>query len=63
MTEFFNMGGYAFYIWTAYGVTALVIAIEIASLRARRRTAIEEAQLSGPETKQMPALEPAGEPK
>jgi heme exporter protein D len=63
MAEFFNMGGYGFYVWTAYGITALVIVIELATLRSRRHTAIEEAQLSGPETKQMPSLEPAGEPK
>ncbi len=64
MTEFLNMGGYGFYIWTAYGVTALVIAIEVVMLRGRRQTAIEEAQLSGPETRQMPPpLEPAGESK
>jgi heme exporter protein D len=63
MTEFFAMGGYGFYVWTAYGVTALVIVIELVTLRARRHTAIAEAELSGPETKSMPALEPAGESK
>jgi heme exporter protein D len=63
MSEFFAMGGYGFYVWTAYGVTALVIAIELVTLRTRRHTAIEEASLSGPDTKEMPAFEPAGEPK
>jgi heme exporter protein D len=63
VSEFLNMGGYGFYVWTAYGVSALVIAIELLTLRSRRHTAIEEAQLSGPETRQMPPLEPAGEPK
>ena len=63
MSEFLAMGGYGFYVWTAYGVAALVIVIELVTLRSRRHTAIEEAQLSGPETKQMSALEPAGEPK
>jgi heme exporter protein D len=43
------MGGYAFYVWGAYGVTALVIVIELASLRARRRRALEEARLGGPD--------------
>ena len=37
--EFLSMGGYGFYVWGAYGVTALAIVIEIASLRARRRAA------------------------
>ena len=25
MNEFFNMGGYAFYVWTSYGLTFLVL--------------------------------------
>ena len=24
-TEFFDMGGYAFYVWSAWGLTALVL--------------------------------------
>lgn len=26
MTEFLNMGGYAFYVWSAFGFSALVMA-------------------------------------
>ncbi len=37
--EFFAMGGYGLYVWGSYGVTALAIAIEILSLRARRARA------------------------
>lgn len=25
MREFFHMGGYAFYVWTAYGLAAVVL--------------------------------------
>lgn len=25
MSEFFHMGGYAFYVWSAYGVTAVFL--------------------------------------
>ena len=25
-SEFFNMGGYAFYVWASYGLTVLVLA-------------------------------------
>jgi heme exporter protein D len=35
--EFFAMGGYGLYIWGAYGVTALVIALELVALEKRRR--------------------------
>ncbi|MBV5300089.1 MAG: heme exporter protein CcmD [Rhodoferax sp.] len=36
VAEFFNMGGYAFYVWGSFGVTALVIAAEIWQVRAQR---------------------------
>jgi heme exporter protein D len=36
-TEFFAMGGYAFYVWGSFGAAAAALAIEIALLRKRRR--------------------------
>jgi heme exporter protein D len=41
MSEFFAMGGYGFYVWGAYGVTALAIMVELIALRARRMNAEE----------------------
>ena len=41
MSEFFAMGGYGFYVWGAYGVTALAIIVELIALRARRMNALE----------------------
>jgi heme exporter protein CcmD len=47
LQEFFRMGGYAGYVWTAYGLTALVLLLNwVAALRreaeeqenARRRS-------------------------
>ena len=38
-SEFFAMGGYGLYVWGSYAVTMLVIAVELASLAARRRAA------------------------
>ncbi|MGR9037228.1 MAG: heme exporter protein CcmD [Gammaproteobacteria bacterium] len=29
LREFFAMGGYAFYVWTAYGVTLIVLLANI----------------------------------
>jgi heme exporter protein D len=46
MNEFFAMGGYAFYVWGAYGVTALVVVAEVLLARARRRAALAEARLA-----------------
>jgi heme exporter protein D len=37
MSEFFAMGGYAFYVWGAYGVTAAALAIEVFLLLKRKR--------------------------
>jgi heme exporter protein D len=38
MSEFFAMGGYAFYVWGSYAVTAALILAEVALLRLRKRT-------------------------
>jgi len=44
MSEFLDMGGYGFYVWGAYGVTALAIALEVVSVRARWRAARRQAR-------------------
>ena len=36
---FFAMGGYGFYVWGSYAVTAIVIGLEIALLVSRHRAA------------------------
>lgn len=54
MSEFLAMGGYGFYVWGAYGMAALALAIEVVALRARRRRACAEALAL--------ADEPAGRP-
>lgn len=35
-SEFFAMGGHALYVWGSYGVTFLLMAIEVFLLRRRR---------------------------
>ena len=42
VSEFFAMGGYAVYVWGSFGATALVMVIEMALIRARRRELLEE---------------------
>ncbi|MFT5235259.1 MAG: heme exporter protein D [Shewanella sp.] len=38
LTDFFNMGGYAFYVWLAYGVTFFSLGtLVISSLRQKRK--------------------------
>ena len=46
MNTFFAMNGYGFYIWSAYGVAALALAIELIALRSRRTAALEQARLT-----------------
>ena len=36
-SEFLAMGGYGLYVWGSFGVTALVMLLEVWSLSARRR--------------------------
>ncbi len=38
MIEFFNQGGYAFFVWGAFGMTFLLLIAEILLLRQSRRT-------------------------
>ena len=51
MTEFLAMGGYAAYVWTAYGITLLVLVLNVAAARRRLRGALRRAsELAGRET-------------
>jgi heme exporter protein D len=40
--KFFNMGGYAFYVWGSYGAFALAIAAEIVVVRLRKHRVLAE---------------------
>ncbi|MFA7239171.1 MAG: heme exporter protein CcmD [Sulfuricellaceae bacterium] len=37
LSEFLAMGGYAFYVWGSFGVTALAFVVEPLLIRKRRR--------------------------
>ena len=49
ITSFLAMNGYGFYIWTAYGVTALLLAVELLALRSHRRSVLAEASVTVPD--------------
>lgn len=36
-SEFFSMGGYAFYVWGSYAITLVVLAGEVLILRQRKK--------------------------
>jgi heme exporter protein D len=43
-SAFFNMGGYAFYVWGSFGATLLCIIWEVMGLRKRRRDVLQLAK-------------------
>jgi heme exporter protein D len=62
LTDFFAMGGYAAYVWTAYGFAALVlIVLLVQSWRSARRRDAELEQVrrvARPAQASRPKLEP-----
>jgi heme exporter protein D len=54
MSTFFAMNGYGFYIWSAYGIAALAVVIEILLLRSHRKSMLAQARST--------ASEPASDP-
>lgn len=38
MAEFFSQGGYAFYVWSSYGLALVLLVLELVQLRNQRRT-------------------------
>lgn len=43
-SEFFAMGGYAFFVWTSYGITAVVIAFNIVMPLIQRKQVIKRVK-------------------
>jgi heme exporter protein D len=41
--QFFEMGGYAFYVWGSFGVALLLMGAEVLFLRRRKRALLREA--------------------
>ena len=38
LTEFLHMGGYAFYVWTSYGITLIVLVVNlVVPIRHRKK--------------------------
>lgn len=61
--EFLAMGGYAAYVWPAFGVTAVVmIGLVVGSVRALRRDERALAALDPRRTRRMDEAASGGEP-
>lgn len=39
-SEFFNMGGYAFFVWTSYALTLVVVLVNVVSPILQRKKTI-----------------------
>jgi heme exporter protein D len=46
--EFLAMGGYAFYVWGSYLVTAALLTLEVVAVRARLKAARDAAAVRAP---------------
>ncbi len=44
LVEFFAMGGYALYVWSSFGVCALIMVLEPIAINARRKRIMERLQ-------------------
>lgn len=44
MSEFFEMGGYAAYVWSAYAITLIVILLNVWTARRARAHKLEEVR-------------------
>ncbi|NOU24623.1 MAG: heme exporter protein CcmD [Methylotenera sp.] len=44
-SAFFNMGGYAFYVWLSFGLTALCVIWEVIALHNRNQAALRLIKL------------------
>lgn len=42
VSEFFAMGGYAFYVWGSFGLTAAVMVIEMVLIRQQRAELLQD---------------------
>lgn len=43
--EFFAMKGYGFYVWGSYGMTLLVVMVEVLLVRQKRKNTLRQCQL------------------
>jgi heme exporter protein D len=43
-SDFFNMGGYAFYVWTSYGLTFAVLVLNIVQPLMQRKQTISRVR-------------------
>ena len=54
MSEFFHMGGYAFFVWTSYGLACVVLTINLISPLQRRRRLLRDIAQKARRTRKMP---------
>jgi heme exporter protein D len=44
MKEFFAMGGYAFFVWTSYGIVAFVMIANVVAAKMKRKRILKQLQ-------------------
>lgn len=53
VSDFLAMGGYALYVWGSFGVTALVMLLEVWQLRRQRRATVRSLRGGPPGNEEM----------
>ena len=51
LAQFFEMGGYAFYVWGSFGVALGLMAVEVLLLLRRRRRVLLQQSAEAPKMK------------
>ncbi|WP_438874015.1 heme exporter protein CcmD [Thiohalocapsa halophila] len=60
LIDFLSQGGYAFYVWSAFGMTFALLVAEVVVLRRSRRTILQRVgRLARLRTQNVPPGEPS----
>ncbi|MCG6940534.1 MAG: heme exporter protein CcmD [Thiohalocapsa sp.] len=63
MLDFLHQGGYAFYVWSAFGMTFVLLVAEVVSLRRSRRTILRRVgRLARLRAQNEPSSQPSPRP-
>lgn len=54
LSDFFNMGGYAFYVWTSYGITLIVLLANLISPLLLKRKLLTDLASKARRARQQP---------
>ncbi len=54
LNEFLDMGGYAFYVWTSYGITLVILIVNVIGPARQRRKILADIASAARRTRRKP---------